>query len=344
MSGALAVPFTIVATVLPSNWGNTRLILAVMAVVFFLFTGYRLWARERAQRIALEKHLAPSLRFEFDPREAKFVSKTQAPDGFDMLYLRVLARAVSPTVKNCNAYLQRVSQWDGEQYVVLFDRPFPLPWSYEGPQSVQPKDLNHGVDAFLDVAWFADPTSGHIQFGLLHAATVLPDQFRAVLQKQILPFPERNLKLDLLIIGEDSENATLSLNIHRGHLGLPPWDQPQICWMEGNALRRDSNIPRIWEGETTMKPRQAAALALVGWFLFMPPAGKSGLGYSASAGEKSASYERQSPGKRYLLTNVDDWKHYEHYMYLQDKETGYKSLLYKYGRSADVLGLRIPSG
>jgi hypothetical protein len=147
------------------------------------------------------------------------------------------------TVKNCSAYLQRVSQWDGEQYVPLFDGPFQLPWSYEAPQSVQPKDLNHDVDALLDVAWFADPSSGHIQFGLLHAATVLPDQFRAVLQKQILPFPERNLKLDLLIIGKDSKNATLSLSIHRGHSGSSPWDPQQICWMEGNALRRDNNIP-----------------------------------------------------------------------------------------------------
>jgi hypothetical protein len=243
MSGSLTVPFTVLATVLPSKWGYARLIFGVMAALLFSATVYRVWARERDQRIALEKHLAPRLRFEFDPREAKFVSKTRTPDGFDMLYLRVLARAVSPTVKNCCAYLQRVSQWDGERYVVLFDTPFPLPWSYEGPQSVQPKDLNHDVDALLDVAWFADPSSGHIQFGLLHAATILPDQFRAVLQNQILPSPERNLKLDLLITGEDSENATLSLNIHRGQLGSPLWDQPQIGWMDGYAIRRDSNIP-----------------------------------------------------------------------------------------------------
>jgi hypothetical protein len=239
MSGALAVPFTVVATVLPSNWGNTRLILGVMAVVFFLFTGYRLWARERAERIVLEKHLAPRLRLEFDPHKAKFVSLTPTLGGSDMLYVRVIARAVSPTVKNCSAYLQRVSQWDGERYVVLFDGPFPLPWSYEGPNSVEPRDLNHDVDAFLDVAWFADPKSGRFPFGLLNVHTLLPEQFRTILEHQILPSPERNLKLDLLITGEDSENATLSLNIHRGQ---PQWSQPQIGWMEGNAIRRDSNV------------------------------------------------------------------------------------------------------
>jgi hypothetical protein len=38
-----------------------------------------------------------------------------------MLYVRVLARAVSPTVQNCRAYLQRVSQWDGERYSEIRD-------------------------------------------------------------------------------------------------------------------------------------------------------------------------------------------------------------------------------
>ncbi len=98
------------------------------------------------------------------------------------------------------------------------------------------------MDAFLDVAWFADPKSGRFPFGLLNVHTLLPDQFRTILEDQILPSPERNLKLDLLITGEDSENATLSLNIHRGQ---PQWDQPQIAWMEGNAIRRDSNTPNV---------------------------------------------------------------------------------------------------
>jgi len=59
------------------------------------------------------------------------------------------------------------------------------------------------------------------------------------LKQHAAPFPERNLKLDLLISGEDSEHATISLNIHRGQ---PQWDRPQVCWMKGNELRRDSNI------------------------------------------------------------------------------------------------------
>ena len=86
------------------------------------------------------------------------------------------------------------------------------------------------------------PEIGSHSVWTLDIATVLPDQFRAILENQILPSPERNLKLDLLITAEDSENATLSLNIHRGHLGQPQWDQPQICWMDGRVLRRESNI------------------------------------------------------------------------------------------------------
>ena len=244
MSGALTVPFTILATVLPSDWNYARPIFGVMAALLFSITVYRVWAREREQRIALEKHLAPRLRLDFAPLQTKFVSKTSTL-GFDMLCVRVIARAVSPTVRNCRAYLQRVSQLEpgGERYAVLFEGPFPLPWSFEGPQSVEPRDLNHDVDAFLDVAWFADPKSGRIPFGLLNIATVLPDQFRAILKNEILPSPERNLKLDLLLTGEDSDNATLSLNIHRGHLGQPQWDQPQICWMDGRVLCRESNIP-----------------------------------------------------------------------------------------------------
>jgi hypothetical protein len=239
MSGALTVPFTVLATALPSNWGYARPIFGVMAVLFFSATVYRVWAKEREQRIALEKHLAPRLRLEFDPRQAKFVSVTPTQGGFDMLYVRVLARALSPTVNNCRGYLQRVSQWDGERYVMLFDETFLLPWSYENPQSPQPKQLNHDVDAFLDVAWFADRARPTLSFGLLNADSVVSNRLLAVLEKRVFPFPERNLKLDLLITGDDSENATLSLNIYRGQ---PQWDQPQIGWMKGNEIRRDSNI------------------------------------------------------------------------------------------------------
>jgi hypothetical protein len=239
MSGTFTVPFSVLAAVLPSRWGYARPIFVVMAVLLLSFTSYRVWKTERERLIALQKHLAPRLRFEFDPNQPKFVSVMPAYGGFDMLYVRVLARALSPTVNNCRGYLQRVSQLDGEGYVMLFDETFPLPWSYENPQSVQPKQLNHGVDAFLDVAWFVDPKKSNPPFGLLNANSGPSNRFFKVLHERILPFPEKNLKLDLLITGDDSENATLSLNIHRGQ---PQWDQPQIGWMKGNEIRRDSNI------------------------------------------------------------------------------------------------------
>ena len=240
MSGAATVPFTLLATLLPSDWSYARLIFGVMAGILFSATVYRVWATERSHRIALESHLAPRLRFEFDPNQRKFVAVTPAMGDVEMLYVRVLARALSPTVNNCRGYLQRVSQWDGERYVMLFDEtPLPLPWSYENPLAAQPKQLNHDVDAFLDVAWFVDPRRLGPPFGLLNAASVTPNRFFKVLQERIRTFPEKNLKLDLLITGDDSENATLSLNIHRAQ---PQWDQPQIGWMIGNEIRRDSNV------------------------------------------------------------------------------------------------------
>jgi hypothetical protein len=239
MSGALTVPFTLLATLLPSDWGYARLIFGVMAGVLFAVTVYRVWATERERLIVLENHLAPRLRLEFDPSQPKFVSVTPTQGGFNMLYLRVLARALSPTVNNCRGYLQRISQWDGEKYVMLFDETAQLPWSYENPQSVQPRHLNREVDAFLDVSWFAEPDSPLRPFGFLNADSAMSIRLLKALQERILPFPERNLKLDLLITGDDSENATLSLNIHRGQ---PQWDQPQIGWMNGNEIRRDSNV------------------------------------------------------------------------------------------------------
>jgi hypothetical protein len=250
MSGALTVPFTLLATLLPSDWGYARLIFGVMAGVLFAVTVYRVWATERERLIALESHLAPRLGLEFDPNQPKFVSVTPTQGNFNMLYVRVLARALSPTVKNCRGYLQRVSQFDGEKYVMLFDETVQLPWFYENPQSVQSKQLNPEVDAFLDVAWFAERDSPLVPFGFLNAQSATSIRLLKVLRERILPFPERNLKLDLLIIGDDSENASLSLNIHRGQ---PQWDQPQIGWMNGNEIRRDSNVGTLLrEGDSTV--------------------------------------------------------------------------------------------
>jgi hypothetical protein len=95
------------------------------------------------------------------------------------------------------------------------------------------------VDAFLDVAWFVDPKRSGPPFGLLNIASTTSNRFFKVLQERILPCPQRNLKLDLLITGDDSENATISLNIHREQ---PLWDQPQIGWMKGNEIRRDGTF------------------------------------------------------------------------------------------------------
>jgi hypothetical protein len=61
-----------------------------------------------------------------------------------------------------------------------------------------------------------------------------------ILQNQVLAQPQRNIKLDLLLTGENSESATLSLNIHRGQ---PRWNQPTIGWMDSiGMIRRESNI------------------------------------------------------------------------------------------------------
>jgi hypothetical protein len=162
--------------------------------------------------------------------------------SLELLYVRVLARAISPVVKNCRAYLIRISQLNGERYVPLFEEPLLLPWSYENPKSVQPKDLNHSVDAFLDVAWFTDPGSGRFHFGILNADSVLPTRLIDIVQNQLLPQPQCNIRLDLLLTGENSEDATLSLNIHRGQ---QRWNEPQIGWMDSiGMIRRESNVDR----------------------------------------------------------------------------------------------------
>lgn len=236
MSGILTVPFAIFAFLFP----NVRWMFEALAASAFAFTVYRIWFYERRQLVDLEAHLAPRLRMEFAPLQPKFVSSTRVVGSLEILYVRVLARALSPMVKNCRAYLLQISQLDGEQYVPLFEEPLLLPWSHENPKSIQPKDLNHDVDAFLDVAWFTDPTSQRVHFGLLNTDSLLPNRLMGILQDQLLPQLRRNIKLDLLLTGEDSENATLSLNIHRGQ---PRWNQPQIGWMDAiGMIRMESNI------------------------------------------------------------------------------------------------------
>jgi hypothetical protein len=240
MSGIFAVPFTVGAIVSP--WGSGQAIFAAMAIIALLITAYRAWADERNRVVALESHFAPRVRLEFDPTQPKFMSMTTAAPGFNILYVRVLARAMSPTVQNCRVFLKQVSQLNGERYVMLFDEPLPLPWSYENPLEVRPRQLNHDVDAFVDVAWFADVIellAGGEAFSFLNFETPLPNRLITILKEKVLPFPERNLKLDILITGEDSESASLSLNIHRGQ---PRWDQPQVGWMKGDEIRRDSNV------------------------------------------------------------------------------------------------------
>jgi len=241
MTGALTVPFTGAAILLPPRWDYVRGIFGLMAAFCLFISAYRVWAQEREQRISLEKRLAPRLRIEFDPREPKFMSPTRGAGNFNALYLRVIARAMSPIVRNCRGFLQSVSQWDGERFIRLFDEPVQLPWSYEQPNSIQPKDLNHEVDSFLDVAWFVNPQEAKSfpPFGFLNMMSALPLRFQTIQRDQIISHPELNLKLDLLITGDDCENATLSLNIHRAQA---QWDKPQVGWMDGLAIRRDSNV------------------------------------------------------------------------------------------------------
>jgi hypothetical protein len=92
------------------------------------------------------------------------------------------------------------------------------------------------------VVWFADPASSPFPFGVLNADSVLPNRLVEILRNQVFSQPQRNIKLDLLLIGKDSENATLSLNIHRGQ---KRWNEPQIGWMDSiGVIRRENNIVR----------------------------------------------------------------------------------------------------
>jgi hypothetical protein len=231
MSGIFTVPFTIAALFAPSEY---RAIFAVMAILAFALTAYRVWSDERMRVIGLEQHLSPRLRIEFDPHASKFVSPTTA-SGINMRYIRVIARALSPVVRDCRAYLERISYWDGETYVTLFDEQLPMPWSNQDPNNFHvPKELNHDVDALLDVAWLAEPTppgfvSAIPPFGILNHGSNVPNSFDPKLL-WILQNPTRNLKLDILVTAKDSESARLSLNIHRG---ASQWDQAQIGWMKG---------------------------------------------------------------------------------------------------------------
>ena len=136
--------------------------------------------------------------------------------------------------------MQRISQWGGTQYITLFDETLELPWSGNASDT-QPRLINREVDAFLDVAWVAHSEFAPPPFGFLsHQTTNVPMRLLEILQTQILPHPEQNLKLDLVIVGYDSENAHLSLNIHRSP--RERWDVLQVGWMDGNAIRRDSNV------------------------------------------------------------------------------------------------------
>jgi hypothetical protein len=236
MSGIFTVPFTLATIVFT---GYARGIFGAMAIAAFLATAYQIWADERRLLVSLEQHLAPRLRIEFDPRSPKFVSPAVTANGIHMIYVRVLARSLSPIVRDCRAYLTGISFWNGERYVPLFDEQVPIPWSYEHPSVIAPRVLNHEVDALLDVAWFAEPDRELPSFGLLNVESSLPGALVPALLDQTLHHPEQNLKLDILVTGTDSESATLSLNIHRGQ---PQWDRPQIGWMDGLAIRRDNNV------------------------------------------------------------------------------------------------------
>jgi hypothetical protein len=216
-----------------------RDILGATAILAFFVTAYRVWADERWRVIDLEGRLLARIKIEFDPTAARFVSPTRTSGGINMRYIRVIVRALSPVVRDCRAYLERISYWDGQQYVSLFDEQLPMPWSYENPNAIAPRVLNHDVDAMLDVAWLAEPTTEMVPFGILNAQSILPNSFQSVLH-WTLQHPTNNLKLDILVTAAESETARLSLNIHRG---APRWDEAQIGWMEGNFIRhREANF------------------------------------------------------------------------------------------------------
>jgi len=239
-AGIFAVTLTIGTTLFG---GIGRDILGAVSLLAFFVTAYRVWSDERMRVIGLERHLSPRLRIEFDARNPKFVAATRTDNGVDMLFVRVNVRALSPVVRGCRAYLTRVSQLQGDRYVSLFDEHLPMPWSNQDPNNFHvPKELNHDVDALLDVAWFAEPDNllnRHGPFSVLNFNSIIPNGFIPILNR-ILQHPSQNLKLDILVTADDSENATLSLNIHRGGT---EWNNPQVGWMRGNEIHhREPNF------------------------------------------------------------------------------------------------------
>ncbi len=239
MSGALTVPFTAAAIFLPPKWDYVRGLFGTMAVLSLSVGSYRLWADERRKRIEIERHLAPRLRIEFDPTQARFMHPTRTQGNAEALYVRVAVRALSPTVENCRGFLQKVSQWNGEIFVTLFDEPLELPWSNENPRDIQASEINIHIEKYLDVAWFI-AQGETVGYGFLNAASIVPNRFIMLQQREIDSHPERNLKLDIVVVGKDSENAHLSLNIRLGQ-GRAEWNRPQVGWMDGLAIRRDKN-------------------------------------------------------------------------------------------------------
>jgi hypothetical protein len=215
----------------------------IIALCGLGFGGYLVWEEEARQHATLQERFKPRLRIEFDPTNPKFVAATRTDNGVDMLFVRVNVRALSPVVRGCRAYLTRVSQLEGDHYVSLFDEHLPMPWSNQDPNNFHvPKELNHDVDALLDVAWFAEPDNllnRHGPFGVLNFNSIIPNGFIPILNR-ILQHPSQNLKLDILVTADDSENATLSLNIHRGG----EWNNPQVGWMRGNEIHHRE--PNFW--------------------------------------------------------------------------------------------------
>ncbi len=196
MSGIFTVPFSICAFLFS---GYARAIFIIMAIAAFLLTAYKVWADERLRVLGLEQHLAPLLQIEFDPRNQRFVLPTAAGPT-PMLYIRVIARALSPVAQNCRAFLTRISRWDGERYVPVFQEQLPIPWSYEDPRRILPKELNHEIDGLLNVAWLASPNNqgGFPPFGFLNHLSAVPNSLNPVLERHF-QHPEENLKLDILL-------------------------------------------------------------------------------------------------------------------------------------------------
>ena len=89
----------------------------------------------------------------------------------------------------------------------------------------------------LTLCWMspgsAEPDRELPPFGVLNVESSIPSGLPQILLDQALHHPEQNLvKLDILVTASDSEDATLSLNIHRG---APHWNEAQIG-LDGTAM------------------------------------------------------------------------------------------------------------